>query len=75
MRTKLIAVIAGTTALFAFAWAHKQAVNDGIDMFEHAAYLHWQGQCKQDDTLCTHNSQGGYIEACGEEPGLLGDDC
>jgi hypothetical protein len=23
----------------------------------------------------THNAAGGYIEACGDEPGMLGDDC
>ncbi len=23
----------------------------------------------------THNQQGGYIDACGQEPGLIGDDC
>jgi hypothetical protein len=23
----------------------------------------------------SHNAQGGYIEACGELPGMLGDDC
>jgi hypothetical protein len=23
----------------------------------------------------SHNAQGGYIEACGDLPGMLGDDC
>ena len=23
----------------------------------------------------THNEEGGYIEACGDLPGLVGDDC
>jgi hypothetical protein len=23
----------------------------------------------------THNAAGGYIDACGDLPGLLGDDC
>lgn len=67
--------IAGVAALFAFVWAHQQSINDGIDMFERAAYLHWQGRCAQDSTLCTHNAAGGYVEACDDLPGLLGDDC
>lgn len=27
------------------------------------------------DKLVTHNAAGGYIDACGDLPGLLGDDC
>jgi hypothetical protein len=23
----------------------------------------------------THNERGGYIDACGDQPGLVGDDC
>lgn len=27
------------------------------------------------DARPTHNAAGGYIDACGELPGLVGDDC
>lgn len=27
------------------------------------------------DASPTHNAHGGYIDACGELPGLVGDDC
>lgn len=26
-------------------------------------------------TAATHNAAGGYTDACGELPGMLGDDC
>lgn len=23
----------------------------------------------------THNARGGYVDACGDQPGMVGDDC
>ncbi len=31
--------------------------------------------CNACSTLPTHNANGGYIDACGDEPGMIGDDC
>ncbi len=31
--------------------------------------------CTACSTLPSHNAAGGYIDACGDLPGTLGDDC
>jgi hypothetical protein len=71
-------VLVACLALVAVDWY-------GIDREEETAYAEWQVMCSNAEfaywyctkrpKLVSHNLNGGYIEACGVLPGIIGDDC
>jgi hypothetical protein len=52
------------------------AVSTAEQIREHSAC---EVGCRYDSTITlpdsSHNERGGYIDACGDLPGLVGDDC
>lgn len=81
MKTVIVYCLAAGAALTSFAAAHQLMFLEQINFEERAAYMVFQGICKNDpEALCVehntaHNAQGGYIDACEDLPGLVGDDC
>jgi hypothetical protein len=67
-----------TVALIAGAIGCAQTVPHGEK--QTAGYACADDSCQYDSTVTlpyppTHNARGGYIDACGDLPGLVGDDC
>lgn len=59
VRTGLIVLVSITAGLTALALFGRLVQIEGADQWEHAAYLHWQGQCSQPShqLLCTRREQ------------------
>lgn len=53
----LYALLIVVLALVAFAGAHYVMWLDGLNQWEQAAYLSFQGYCKQPDALCVQREE------------------
>lgn len=66
----LVGILSALIALVAFVGAHRVMLYEQVRMTERAASM----VAGRRDAR-THNEYGGYIDACGDLPGLVGDDC
>jgi hypothetical protein len=59
--------------LWSYEWSATSSAYDPADVRD--ANGHLPGDDPAECQHGGHNAAGGYIEACGELPGMLGDDC